>query len=246
MKWNDEGFVDLYDLLDVWPDAETGALRKRISELYLEARENVDHQSHRKRFYYRELYELQLPQARRILLNEAARRDYDHELQQFWKNKGQPPAPRKPKDVSRPKLEGIPGQASEYSSEEVDPFAEFADIGEDKLPPLEMPHLTMDAKAVEQRRDHKRRELIKHELIVIGFRGMMIGGIGVALLGVLLVVVFNMAFGLSAIVMTGCGVLTLALAAFAGRQTMRWAKQRTIGALSKMPYDELLRHSIGH
>src|SRR4051812_40991930 len=113
MTWNDPSFTDLYDLLDVWPDAEMKALRQRISELYLESRQNFDHQSHRKRFYYRELFEVQLPRARSILLDDQRRQEYDHELQLYWKHKGKPPTPKRPKDTSRPKLDGLPGIEAE-------------------------------------------------------------------------------------------------------------------------------------
>lgn len=247
MKWNDEGFVDLYDLLDVWPDVEPGALRVRISELYLEARDNLEHQNHRKRFYYRELYELQLPRARSILLDEKHRKEYDRELQLFWKNKGKPPTPQRPKDASRPKLADLPGTASPASAAAApaDDFSDFAEITEDKLPPLQIPHLTMDKEAVERRRDNKRRELIKHELIVTGYRWMLLGGGSVVLAGALLIFMFYMALGASTALFVTGAVLTLAAAALAGRQTMRWAKRRAISLLSQMPYDELMRHCMG-
>jgi hypothetical protein len=250
MKWNDESFVDLYDLLDVWPDAEVGALRKRISELYAEARENLDHRNHRKRFYYRELYELQLPQARTILLDEAKRQEYDHELQQFWKNKGQPSTPRKPKDVVSNRLAGLPGATSEPGSAPADlaaQFADFADIADDALPPFLIPKPLLDTTTVERRRNHKRRELIKHELVATGFRWMLIGGMAAfAALG-MIALTFIQALGLpSRNVLLVMLAILVAISAFSGRQSMRWAKRRTIGYLSKLPYDELLRHSSHH
>ena len=240
MKWSDQSFVDFYELLDVWPDADDKAVRKRISELYLEARENLDHTNHRKRYYYRELYEVQLPQARLILLDSAKRQDYDQELALYWKNKGTPKTPAKPKYISQPKLGGLPGATPAVTVED---FSDFADIGEDKLPPLQMPQLRMDKEAVERRRDLKRRELIKHELVVTGNRWALIGGLtgflisaGIALILLKLLSISSSTFFI------GTGVIALVIGAASGRQTMRWAKRRIIGMLSQMPYDELLRH----
>jgi hypothetical protein len=240
MKWSDESFVDLYDLLDVWPDAENGALRRRIADLYLEARNNLEHQSHRKRFYYRELYEVQLPQARLILLDAERRAEYDHELQLFWKHKGKPPTPNRPKDASRPKLDDLPGVMPEKAA---DDFSDFADIGDDALPPLNLPNLTMDRETVERRRDAKRRELIKHELVATGLRWAVLSGASAFVLGAALAFMFYLALLPKTPLFHAIAfVLVLSVALAAGRQSMRWAKRRIIGALSQMPYDELLRH----
>jgi hypothetical protein len=240
MKWNDESFVDFYDLLDVWPDAEVGAIRRRIADLYTEARANLEHQSHRKRFYYRELYEMQLPQARLILLDAERRIEYDGELQQYWKRKGKPPAPSKPKDSSRPKLNDLPGTAPEKAA---DDFSDFADIGDDALPPLNLPNLAMDRETVERRRDSKRRELIKHELVVTGLRWALLGGAGAFLPGAALAFVFYLALAPKTMLFHIIAfAFVMAVAVLIGRQSMRWAKRRIVGVLSQMSYDELLRH----
>lgn len=237
---SDSAFVDLYDLLDVWPDADGPALRRRISELYLAARDNLEHQNHRKRFYYRELFEVQLPHARLILLDPQKRAEYDRQLQEYWKHKGKPSTPTNPGDISRPKLEGLPGAVSEAAA---DDFSDFADIDEDALPPLQLHQPVIDRATIERRRDNKRRELIKHELVATGTRWALLGGLGALLLGGVLVFVFYLAlqpgsplfFVISAALLIGAvGVVA--------RQTMRWAKRRIIGVLSQMPYDELLRH----
>jgi hypothetical protein len=45
-------FVDLYDLLDLPPGSDVATVRKRITTLYIEAQNNLDHRNFRKRFYY--------------------------------------------------------------------------------------------------------------------------------------------------------------------------------------------------
>ena len=239
MKWSDDSFVDLYQLLDVWPDAETGAVRKRIAELYLEARENLEHQNHRKRFYYRELYEVQLPGARTILLDPQKRRDYDNELQTFWKHKGKPSPPHQPREAPRAKPVTVPGTTLE------DEFAEFADVEDDALPPFQLPQPVLDKTTQERRRDTKRRELIKHELVATGARWAAIGGLTAFLIaGGITLILFKL-LNLNSpnlIIFAAASVITASV--IGGRQTMRWAKRRIIGVLSKLPYDELLRHCI--
>jgi hypothetical protein len=74
-------FVDLYDLLDMSPNSDVAAIRKRITSLYIEAQNNLEHRNFRKRFYYQELFETYLPQAHHLLLNEARRATYDGQLQ---------------------------------------------------------------------------------------------------------------------------------------------------------------------
>ena len=76
----DGSLVDLYALLDVPRDADAALLRKRIAQLYLEAQENLDHRNFRRRFYYQELFEVFLPQAHHILLNEKRRAEYNVQL----------------------------------------------------------------------------------------------------------------------------------------------------------------------
>lgn len=76
-------FVDLYELLEVPPDADMGRLRERINKLYLEAQRNLDHHNFRKRFYYQELFEVHLPNAHQFLLDSAQRATYDRYLKAF-------------------------------------------------------------------------------------------------------------------------------------------------------------------
>lgn len=75
-----EESVDLYELLGVAPNADMKRVRKRIGEMFLEAQNNVEHRSFRRRFYYRELMEVLLPKARHHLLNVERRQNYNHSL----------------------------------------------------------------------------------------------------------------------------------------------------------------------
>lgn len=84
----DNEFVDYYALLEVPVDSGEAELRKRIFELYDEARQNLEHRSHRKRFYYVSLYETHLARARYFLLDAARRPRYDDCLRAF--QAGQP------------------------------------------------------------------------------------------------------------------------------------------------------------
>ncbi len=81
-------FVDLYKMLDIAPTASEADLRERVNQLYLEAQRNIDHHNFRKRFYYQQLYEVHLPQAHQLLLDDTRRAEYDRFLDAF--NKGEP------------------------------------------------------------------------------------------------------------------------------------------------------------
>lgn len=70
-------FVDFYEILSLPLDADRSTVRKRINELYVEAQRNLDHRNFATRVKYQELFEVTLPQARYILLDEGRRSDYD-------------------------------------------------------------------------------------------------------------------------------------------------------------------------
>ena len=70
-------FVDFYEVLTLPLDADRSTVRKRINELYVEAQRNLDHRNFATRVKYQELFEIKLPQARYILLDEGRRDDYD-------------------------------------------------------------------------------------------------------------------------------------------------------------------------
>lgn len=80
---NQEDFIDLYDALDLPQNADVGKLRKRINALYLESQQNLDHRNPRKRLNYQQLYEIILPQAKHLLLDEGRRGEYDRYLTAF-------------------------------------------------------------------------------------------------------------------------------------------------------------------
>jgi len=239
MTIDEESFIDLYEVLDLWPEADTLTLRKRISEMYLEARDNLEHQSHRKRFYYRELYEVHLPLARLIFLDKDKRAEYNAQLQDYFKQHGKTPLLRKPRDTDRTRLDDLPGAAP---VEPVDPFAEFADFDDIPLPPI-MPTLRMNPKDVEQRRDLKRRELIKHELIAQGLKWGIVSAVttAVILLTIVVGVLTSMELGSPVAYLIGL-IGVAASSALAARQSTRAAKKSAVASLSQMPYDELLRH----
>lgn len=70
-------FVNLYDILKVQVSAGSSDLRKRITEMYLEAQKNLDHRNLQKKMYFQQMYETYLPQARHILLDTKRRQEYD-------------------------------------------------------------------------------------------------------------------------------------------------------------------------
>ena len=70
-------FVDFYEILELPLEAERSEVRKRISELYIEAQKNLDHRNFNTRVRYQQLFEITLPQARYILLDAGRRDDYD-------------------------------------------------------------------------------------------------------------------------------------------------------------------------
>ena len=70
-------FVDFYEILELPLDADRSEVRKRISEIYIEAQRNLDHRNFNTRVHYQQLFEIILPQARYILLDEGRRDDYD-------------------------------------------------------------------------------------------------------------------------------------------------------------------------
>jgi hypothetical protein len=247
MTTDESSFVDLYEVLEIEPDADSNALRTRISHLYLEARDNLEHQNHRKRFYYRELYEIHLPHARLIFLDPEKRAAYDEQLAKFTAQKGSPQVPRKPLDNTKFKAANLPGTAAPAKEN----FDDFADFSEDNLPlpPPMLPVMQMDPAEVGRRRDVKRRELIKHEIIASGYKWAIGGALVTLFIGLVLLLAVNtlapgvLGGGDSSPLFLGAYVLIIAaLAAFAARQAMRFARRQTVGYLSRLPYDELLRH----
>src|SRR5688500_11318898 len=80
-------FVDLYALTGLDPSADTATIRKRLSEAYIDAQNNLDHRNAAKRLQYQQMYEVYLPQARHLLLDPARRAEYDRYLQAYKSGK---------------------------------------------------------------------------------------------------------------------------------------------------------------
>ncbi|MEO6907017.1 MAG: hypothetical protein ABI210_03925 [Abditibacteriaceae bacterium] len=80
---NKEGFIDLYDALKLPQNADTERVRERINVLYLKSRHNLDHCNAKKRLRYQHLYEVILPQAWHLLLDQSRRDEYDRYLIAF-------------------------------------------------------------------------------------------------------------------------------------------------------------------
>jgi hypothetical protein len=111
-------FVDLYETLDLPMDSDRNTVRKRINELYIEAQRNLDHRNFQTRIKYQELFEITLPQARYILLDEGRRDQYDALVRSTRAPKGQTagasagPTPTPSTPQSGFQLEdSIPGQS---------------------------------------------------------------------------------------------------------------------------------------
>lgn len=80
---NQEDFIDLYDALNLPQNADIEKVRKRLNALYLESQQNLDHRNAKKRLHYQQLYEIILPQARHLLLDDGRRAEYDRYLTAF-------------------------------------------------------------------------------------------------------------------------------------------------------------------
>ena len=78
-----EEFVDLYEVLELPVDADRNTLRKRINELYLDAQRNLDHRNFATRVTFQKLFEVTLPQARYILLDDGRRDEYNRLVHAF-------------------------------------------------------------------------------------------------------------------------------------------------------------------
>lgn len=114
-----EEFVDLYEVLELPIEADRNMLRKRVNELYLDAQRNLDHRNFQTRVKYQELFEITLPQARYILLDEGRRDEYDRLVRAFRaaKNGEAIPAPTTamPAKPAAPVEPGIPGAAPDIT-----------------------------------------------------------------------------------------------------------------------------------
>ena len=76
-------FVDFYEVLNLPLEAERKQISKRMNEVYLEAQRNLDHRNFQTRVKHQEMFELILPRARYILLDEGRRGEYDQVVKAF-------------------------------------------------------------------------------------------------------------------------------------------------------------------
>lgn len=98
--------------------------------------------------------------------------------------------------------------------------------------------VAVDIEDMERRRDHKRRELIRGELEAAGQTWGY--GAGVAVFLVCMAIAFFAGAGKPPF-LAGGAVVGVVLGIMAGRSALRAARRNIVAALSKMPYDELLR-----
>lgn len=244
---DDEHFVDLYAVLGVDPRTPPAELRRRIAVLYTEAQANLDHRRFRKRFYYHELYEVHLPHAHHVLLDDGRRAEYDAELIRQRRAKreaaGRATAGTSPAGTSHAGVAPSIGGAGTPAPRPAAPEATTPATSAPAQPTQPVPSPSwrrMDRETVERRRDSNRRELIKNELQAAGRRGALGAGAGAF-------IVLGGALGLTAgvlgagAVLQGASALPAAAAAFfAGRAGSRAARRNIIATLSQMPYEELL------
>ncbi|RYX82780.1 hypothetical protein EON83_17595 [bacterium] len=76
-------FVDFYEALKLPLEADRTEVRKRINEVYVDAQRNLDHRNFQTRVKHQEMFEVVLPRARYILLDEGRRDEYDRLVRAF-------------------------------------------------------------------------------------------------------------------------------------------------------------------
>ena len=115
-------FVDLYKILQVTSNADAATLKKRISEKYLEAQQNLDHRDANKRLEYQQLYQVYLPEARHLLLDDTHRAEYDRYLKAFLSGQAvESPAPAAAPRAPQTHLPSSDNDFTAMDGGEVDP-----------------------------------------------------------------------------------------------------------------------------
>jgi len=93
-------FIDFYHALGLPVDADRKQIRSRINEAYTEAQRNLDHRHFATRVEHQKMFEVILPRARYILLDDSRRDDYDQMVRAFRGVSpvapAEPPAPKAP------------------------------------------------------------------------------------------------------------------------------------------------------
>ncbi len=82
-------FVDFYELLGLALSSTGSELRKAIGALYLEAQKNLDHRDRQKKLFFQQMYEVHLPRARYVLLDDKRRLEYDAHTRTFRADRAQ-------------------------------------------------------------------------------------------------------------------------------------------------------------
>lgn len=93
-------FIDFYEALGLPFDADRKLIRSRINEAYTEAQRNLDHRNFATRVAHQKMFEVILPRARYILLDDPRRDDYDQMVRAFRGVSpvapAEPPTPKAP------------------------------------------------------------------------------------------------------------------------------------------------------
>ena len=308
--------VNLYSVLEVSPDADEETIRRRINEMFLEAQRNFDHRNFRRRFFYQELFEVHLPQARFHLLDSKRRKDYNNSLKlrvlpaatntlSEQSSLDSLPSLRDAKpanlgvdgldlnslpsvkdatqsDVARVKVAQRQGQLrasnlaatqlAQVQQQSLSPadaaaIARFKAAQEEQpvsdvatsthsapanLPqnyraqPVAPTAMQTEALQLERRRDMKRRELIKNELMAVGMQWAAMSAFGTLTLGIAAWIGIQNWVGTKNssadfLINLGGVVACCFIATAVGRSAHRSARRRTVALLSQMPYEQLLR-----
>ncbi len=148
-----EEFVDLYQVLELPVDADRNTVRKRVNELYIDAQRNLDHRHFPTRVKFQELFEVTLPQARYILLDDGRRDEYDRLVHAFrGAQAGGPPVPPGQASASSTKNQK-PGAASGENSLGRPELADLPILGE-RAPAIEpLPQAETDPVQLAQERE---------------------------------------------------------------------------------------------
>jgi len=76
-------FIDFYQALELPLEAEPKQIRSRIAQVYTEAQRNLDHRNFQTRVEHQKMFEVVLPRARYILLDDGRRGEYDQLVRAF-------------------------------------------------------------------------------------------------------------------------------------------------------------------
>lgn len=150
-------FVDFYQALGLPLEAEPKQIRSRIAEVYTEAQRNLDHRNFQTRVEHQKMFEVVLPRARYILLDEGRRGEYN-QLVRAFRGASLPPAsaPVAPAPVSTD-LSSTSTQAPAFGKGDASSFRlaeEQAQNAAGKAPRVEgLPTSSIDPEQMARQRD---------------------------------------------------------------------------------------------